>query len=147
MCKIDLREVYISAYRSFAERMCESVYSYPASLNWYKPESISGYWVVYFQMLDDFTRNLSNAISVFGYNIERLRGLHSVVMGIEEETRDQVLFEFVDDLFIVVMHTPHTMRDRFIFAGTQLSHMANRCLLGNWVDDLPEDHDIKFRHL
>ena len=144
MSNLDFSEVYIHAYRSFSDRMHEGRYSAPTDPKWFqKPESISGFWMPYFMMLDDYARNLSNTVNVFGYNIEKLRAWHSVLLTQKEENIDQILFEFVDNLFVIAMHTPHTVRDRFMFFGAQLSHMANRCLPGNWIDDLPEDRKIK----
>ncbi len=119
-----------------------------ADFDWMKiPETIPGGWLVYFRMLEDFSRIVANNINTLGYYCEKMRVWNIVLEDYNVDLRDEILFEFVDPLCVVALNLPYAIRCRFIFAIAHLCHQANRAISSKWIDNidtLAEDRKIDF---
>ncbi len=99
----------------------------------------------YFQMLEDHATELANVINQLSLYIDKLSAWAKVILEYTEEERFYVIHEFIEPLCSMCINLPYVIRSRFIFSVTQLSHQANRTILGrDWKDDLPADDQIYF---
>lgn len=97
----------------------------------------------YSEMLNEFSRELSNAINGLTRNVQYLQAWNSVIAPLSDEKKVEATFEFVDVLGTVSLNLPHVIFSRFIFATAHLSHQANRAKEHkSWKDDLSLDNEI-----
>lgn len=107
------------------------------------PKKIRGQWIVYFEMLDDHSRELANIMNQFLTDIDKLTAWDKVLLEYGEEDRFYIVHEFVGPLCTSCLNLPYVIRSRFIFSVTHLSHHANLTLFcKEWKDDLPPDEEI-----
>lgn len=102
--------------------------------------------MVYRDLADDAARDLANGINHLIRLTMRLEAWHAVLAGLDIQQRNDLLYEFVQDLASTALLSPYTIKARFYFAVAHLSHQANCVLQGEqWSDDfvtLPEDRWI-----
>jgi hypothetical protein len=107
------------------------------------PNPISAQWMAYSLMLDEFARELANAINAFTNDVHRLRAWANVLEPLSAKRQHAATHEFVDPLATNALNLPYVVKGRFGFAAAQLCHQANMLKQGiSWVDDLPLDRDI-----
>ncbi len=112
------------------------------------PRKIPVHWMVYFEMLSDYSRELANILNQFLTYIDVLTAWDKVFLDYEEEDRLYLIHEFVEPICTICLNLPYVIRSRFIFFVTHLCHQANISLLGKkWKDDLPEDQCIDFKKM
>lgn len=112
------------------------------------PDPLSGVWLPYSQMFNEFARELANIINQLISKEHRLGAWEIVTANLDETAFNNVLFEFVEPIATIALNLPVVIRDRIIFATAHLMHQANQALgHADWRDDLPTDREIKRRDL
>ena len=112
------------------------------------PSRLSGAWLAYAQMFDDFSREIANSINQLILSQRRLSAWEIVLANVDEPIKHELSIEFVDPLATLALNLPAVIRDRFIFASAHLSHQANLARDGaDWRDDLPDDRRIRLVHV
>jgi hypothetical protein len=100
-------------------------------------------WMVYFSMLDDYAREIANAINAFTSNVRRLSIWAGLLATFDDKERSEALHEFVDPMATLCLLTPYAVRSRLIFAAAHLCHQVNLEREEGWSEDkLPLDDDI-----
>lgn len=87
------------------------------------------------------SHDISNAINSLAIHIRNFDSWHQVIESLDDEGKIQVINEFIESDLIVALSLPYSIKQRFYFALSHLSHQANRFLdPTNWKEtDLPED--------
>jgi hypothetical protein len=138
---------YIRAYSQFRSELKKNAsLGEVMAYHWLpRPKRIPGIWMMYFEMVEEHSRELANVINLFLTNIEKLCAWGKVILEYGEEERSYIVYEFVEPLCTICLNLPYAIRSRFIFSVTHLSHQANMAILGTkWKDDLPSDAEIEF---
>ena len=138
---------YISAYSQFRSGLRKIVSQAELmAYDWLsRPKRIPGVWMIYFEMVEEHSRELANIINLLLTNVEKLCVWGKVILAYGEEEQFYIVEEFVEPLCTTCLNLPYAVRSRFIFSVTHLSHQANMAILGNkWKDDLPKDDEIEF---
>ena len=105
---------------------------------WQMPNPIDGIWMPYGQMLDEYSKELSNIINDLTNHVHRLRSWNNVLVGLSNEDKHVICHEFIDTLGTVALGQPYAIKSRFAFAVGHLSHQANRAKEGRaWRDEFP----------
>ena len=138
---------YVGAYSKFRSELRKI--TPPGELMAYdwlsRPKRIPGIWMIYFEMVEEYSRELANIINQLLTNIERLCAWEKVILEYGEEERFYIVYEFVEPLCTICLNLPYAIRSRFIFSVAHLSHQANMAILGSdWKDHLPQDEKIEF---
>jgi len=117
-----------------------------APYNWGNlPSNMSIHWLVYSQMFDEFSREISNAINKFVHLIDQLDSWQLAFHELSEDDKFEAVHEFVDTIGTVALNLPYVIRSRFIFAVAHLCHQANQALdKSAWVDNFPLDNEVFF---
>jgi len=138
---------YINAYSQFRSELNQiAPQGELMAYDWLsRPKRIPGVWMIYFEMVEEHSRELANIINLLLTNIEKLCAWEKVILAYGEEEQFYIVEEFVGPLCTICLNLPYPVRSRFIFSVTHLSHQANMAILGNkWKDDLPKDDEIEF---
>jgi hypothetical protein len=105
--------------------------------------------MVYRDLADDAARDLANGINHLIGLTTRLEAWQQVIEGLDVHGKNELLHEFVQDLASTALLSSYTLKARFYFAVSHLSHQANCVRQGEeWSDDfvtLPEDWRINER--
>jgi hypothetical protein len=111
---------------------------------WVKlPDSLFGDWMVYSTMLDDFARELANAINQFTLNVRRLKTWDALLLGFDEKETQEAMHEFIDPAATLSLLTPYMIRSRFLYATSHLCHQINLIREEGWQESsLPEDGKV-----
>jgi hypothetical protein len=136
----------INVYREFLTlRETESRHGLLAPYKWHKlPSPIPAQWIIYSQMLEEHSRDLSNSINEYLRYIVDLAAWNSVIEGKNEDETFYILLEFINPVATLAINMPYIIRSRFIYSISHLCHQANRVKLKKWIDDLPPDAEIYF---
>lgn len=138
---------YITIYTQFRRQLQQNTpIQQPLPYDWLNlPKTIPGEWMVYYEMVEDYAREIANVINQFLSGIEKLCAWDKVMLNYKEEEIFYIIHEFIEPLCNMCLNLPYVIRSRFIFSVTHLSYQANRTLLGrDWKDDLPSDDQIYF---
>ncbi len=104
-----------------------------------RPERLSGLWIAWDQMLDEYARELANIINDLTNHVDRLRAWHTIVDPLTDEGKLAASHEFVDQLGTIALGLPYAIKSRFAVAAGHLCHQANMSKgLGEWKDEFPE---------
>lgn len=107
------------------------------------PERLAGAWMAYSLMLDDFAREIANAMNAFTVNVRRLHAWAAVLDTLGEDERAEAMHEFVDPIATLCLLTPYAVRSRLIFATAHLCHQVNLARETGWLESsLPIDEEI-----
>lgn len=107
------------------------------------PAPLAGSWMIYSLMLDDFSRELSNAINAFANNVRKLKIWDALFAELTEHERLEALYEFVDPISTLCLLTPYVIRSRFLYATSHLCHQVNLVREEAWNESsLPADEGI-----
>lgn len=105
---------------------------------WTLPNPISGMWMVYSGMLEDYATDLANIINDLTHHVSRLRAWAAVVDPMDDDAKMEVAHEFIGILGIAALSAPYAIKSRFAVAAANLSHQANMAKdLRNWKDEFP----------
>lgn len=102
------------------------------------PNPLSGAWLPYSQMSDEFGRELANTINDLTNHVHRLRAWDEVIGPLPNEDRMEALHEFIGVLAVAALGLPYVIKSRFAYAAAHLCHQANRAKQAtSWTDDFP----------
>ncbi|HEV2596453.1 MAG TPA: hypothetical protein VGU01_14775 [Sphingomicrobium sp.] len=106
---------------------------------WERPGRLSGIWMVWDQMLQEYARELANIINDLTNHVDRLRAWHIVVDPLSDEGKLAATHEFVDQLGTIALGLPYAIKSRFAVAAGHLCHQANMSKgIDDWKDEFPE---------
>lgn len=109
------------------------------------PKSLPFSWMAYFEMFEEFSREIANIVNDLGRYTHQLTAWRDVVARLDDDGKMSVANEFVDPLATIALNLPYVIRSRYIFAVAHLCHQANHVKqLKSWKDDLPLDDKIYF---
>lgn len=107
------------------------------------PDTLSATWMAYSFMLDDFARELANAINAFTNNVRKLHTWGSLFPEFNAKQRQEVMLEFVEPTATLCLLAPYMIRSRFLYATAHLCHQINLVRDDTWSESsLPIDSDI-----
>lgn len=137
--------MHVDLYRRFTEaRPATESVGQIMPYNWTgMPERLGGAWMAYSSMLDDFAREIANAMNAFTINVCRLHAWGAVLDTLGEDERAEAIQEFVDPVATLCLLTPYAIRSRLIFATAHLCHQVNLIHEPGWPESsLPVDDKI-----
>jgi hypothetical protein len=137
--------MHVDLYRRFTEaRPATESIGRIMPYNWTgMAQRLAGAWMAYSSMLDDFAREVANAINAFTINVRRLYAWAAVLDALGEDERAEAIHEFVDPIATLCLLTPYAVRSRLIFATAHLCHQVNLIRETRWVESsLPVDDEI-----
>lgn len=109
------------------------------------PKILPAEWMAYYEMCDEFSREIANSVNDFSRFTHQLAAWRDVVARVDENGRMKIANEFVNPLATIAINLPNVIRSRYMFAVAHLCHQANRATQKEkWKDDLPLDHEIQF---
>ncbi|MGE4304736.1 MAG: hypothetical protein AB7E24_11985 [Novosphingobium sp.] len=116
------------------------------SYDWVEmPGDIYGILATYSFMLDDFARELANAVNAFTVNIRRLKTWTSLLPTLDKKARREAIHEFVEPISTLALLSPYMLRSRFLYATAHLCHQVNLIRESDWGENaLPMDGEIWF---
>lgn len=107
------------------------------------PERLAGVWMVFSSMLDDFAREIANAMNAFTINVRRLHAWGAVLDKLNEDEHAEAIHEFLEPIATLCLLTPYVVRSRLIFATAHLCHQVNLFRETGWSESsLPMDDEI-----
>lgn len=137
--------MHVDLYRRFTEaRPATESIGRIMPYNWTRiAERLAGAWMAYSSMLDDFAREVANAMNAFTINVRRLHAWAAVLDTLGEDERAEAIHEFVDPIATLSLLTPYAIRSRLIFATAHLCHQVNLIREAEWLESsLPADDEI-----
>lgn len=115
---------------------------------WTLPDPISGAWMPYVSMLDDYASELANIINDPTHDVQRLRAWARVTTSLTDEEKLAASHEFIDTLGTVALGRPYAIKSRFAFAAGHLCHQANMAKdMANWRDEFPNERALYLNHI
>lgn len=101
--------MHADLYRRFVEaRATSTAVGRMMPYDWLElPPRRHGMWMVYFSMLDDYAREIANAINAFTSNVRRLSVWTGLLATFDEKERSETLHEFVDPMATLCLLTPY----------------------------------------
>jgi hypothetical protein len=143
----NMHAIHLELYRRYAERRPSAedlgkIMPY----GWTNlPDPLFMTWMVYSHMLDDFSRELANAINAFTHNVRKLMTWDALYPEFNEDEQHVAMHEFIDPVATLCLLTPYVIRSRFIYATAHLCHQVNLIREDAWQEtSLPVDNDIYF---
>lgn len=110
------------------------------------PKSLHITWMAYRDMLQEFSREISNSLNDLTNYTHRLKAWGTVISPMPDQEKLETTHEFIDPLATVSLTLPYVIQSRFIFATAHLCHQANRSRDDlTWKDDLRLDRKIVFQ--
>ncbi|WP_313299914.1 hypothetical protein [Diaphorobacter sp.] len=107
------------------------------------PRNLHFCWAAYSQMLDEFSREISNILNGLTRYTRQLAAWSVVAEGMDENEFVDVIVEFVEPLATLALNMPHVINSRFLFAAAHLCHQASQAKEGEkWVDQFPMDSEV-----
>ena len=89
------------------------------------PNPLEAIWMAYSVMLDDFARELANAMNGFTLNVRRLCTWESLMVSLHEEEQAEAQHEFIEPIATLCLLTPYMIKSRLLFATAHLCHLVN----------------------
>jgi len=109
------------------------------------PKSLHITWMAYRDMLEEFSREISNSLNDLTNYTHRLKAWGTVITPMLDQEKLDATHEFIDPLATVSLTLPYVIQSRFIFAAAHLCHQANRSRDDlPWKDNLRLDRKIVF---
>jgi len=110
---------------------------------WTLPDPLSGAWMPYVSMLDNYASELANIINDLTHDVQRLRAWARVITTLTDEEKLTVSHEFTDTLGTVALGRPYAIKSRFAFAAGHLCHQANMAKdMAGWRDEFPNERAL-----
>jgi len=107
------------------------------------PNPLEALWMAYSFMLDDFARELANAMNGFTLNVRRLYTWESLMTSLDGEEQAEALHEFIEPIVTLCLLTPYMIKSRLLFATAHLCHQVNLVREAGWPEgSLPVDDEI-----
>jgi len=144
---IDINERLIDAYKNFLDRRSviagQVKQERMAPYNWFKlQDKLSGFWMPYGTMLDEHCMGIANSINELLRYICDLEAWGGVIKDHDEDSKFEIIVEFISPIATLAINMPYVVRSRFIYSIVHLCHQCNRTKDANWVDKLPEENEI-----
>lgn len=115
---------------------------------WTLPDRLSGAWMPFACMLDDYATELANIINDLTHDVHRLRAWAQITTALTDEEKLAVSHEFVDTLGTVALGRPYAIKSRFAFAVGHLCHQANMAKdMAAWRDEFPNERALYLNHV
>jgi hypothetical protein len=116
----------------------------PMPYDWVNlPDTLCADWMTYSFMLDDFARELANAINGFTNNVRKLQTWGLLFQEFDAKQRREAMFEFVEPTATLCLLAPYMIRSRFVYAIAHLCHQINLVRESTWPESsLPIDTNI-----
>lgn len=112
-----------------------------------QPNPISGLWLPYAQMLDEFARELANAVNRLTHQVHQLSAWSQIVQPLSDDEKMEATHEFIETLATAAVSSPYVIKSRFSYAAAHLCHQANRARnLARWEDKFPTERAIYLNH-
>ena len=148
--KLENKEKLIQAYENYLSKY-ESVElscSY-MPYGWVKmPESMDVDSMAFAEFIKEYASELANEINTFRTYIHRLSAWSKILATCDDKEKMSILSEFVEPVAICAFNHPYSIRFRFIFSVSHISHQANKSVeQENWNDDLKSDRNIDFKEM
>ncbi|WP_417599846.1 hypothetical protein [Pararhodobacter oceanensis] len=99
---------------------------------------------LWFEIADFQARDIANSINELTIHARNFDAWQKILQGLERDEAFRVHHEFIRSNSIVALNLPYSIKSRFYYAISHLSHQANRVLHAeNWQEShLPLDRDI-----
>lgn len=98
------------------------------------PKQLDAAWMAYSAMLDDFARELANAINAFTLNVRRLSAWETLMTSLGEQEKAEALHEFIEPVATLCLLLPYVIRSRLLFATAHLCHQVNLVRETDWPE-------------
>ena len=137
--------MHLELYRRFTEARPEfDTVGKIMPYEWTKlPDPLEAIWMAYSFMLDDFARELANAMNGFTLNVRRLCTWESLMASLDEKEQAEALHEFIEPIVTLCLLTPYMIKSRLLFATAHLCHQVNLQREAGWPEGLlPVDDAI-----
>lgn len=110
------------------------------------PDTLHVVWMAYRDMLDEFSREISNGLNDLTNYTHRLKAWSMVISALSDQETLDATHEFIDPLATASLTLPYVIQSRFIFATAHLCYQANRSRGDlSWKDNLRLDRKIVFQ--
>jgi hypothetical protein len=114
----------------------------PDSHDCLQPQGMARY--IWFEIAEFQARDIANSINALTIHARNFDAWHKILQELDKDEKFRVYHEFIQSDSIVALNLPYSIKSRFYFAISHLSHQANRVLNAeNWQEsDLPLDQSI-----
>ena len=114
----------------------------PDSYDLLKPHGMAKY--IWFELADFQARDIANSVNALLIHARNFDAWQKILQGLDRDEAFRVHYEFIQSNSIVALNLPYSIKSRFYYAISQLSHQANRVLHAeSWQEShLPLDRDI-----
>jgi hypothetical protein len=111
------------------------------------PETIDGSWMAFSEFIKEYSTELANEINSFRTYIQNLSAWENILKGCTDKEKMSILSEFVEPMAICALNHPYSVRSRFIYAVSHISHQANKSKEDDWKDNIKADASINFKEM
>jgi len=102
-------------------------------------------WNIYGQLLLGHPHELSNSINELGRYAYSVIVWNEAIQSLTIKEKHEVLIQHIRPIATLALLLPYSIRSRFIFSITHLSHQANQLISQNWRDVFPDEDEIYFK--
>lgn len=106
------------------------------------PDRLGVRWMAYSQMLQEFARELANAVNDLTHRERRLRAWATALNDSDNKALLDAQHAVADDVAVVALGLPYVVRSRFIYATAHLCHQANQARRSEWADVFALDDEV-----
>jgi len=111
------------------------------------PETIDSAWMAFAEFIKEYSSELANEVNSFRTYIQNLSAWGRILEGCTDNEKFSILSEFVEPMAICALNHPYSVRSRFIYAVSHISHQANKSKDDDWKDDIKTDASINFNEM
>jgi len=111
------------------------------------PEEKGVSWMAFSEFTEEYSSELANEINSFRTYIQNLSAWSCILKDCTDKEKISILNEFVEPMAICALNHPYSVRSRFIYAVSHISHQANKSKIDNWKDDIKADTSINFKEM
>lgn len=139
----------LASYRAFRE-VFEADTAWDADLLSYtqyripSEQGAGGDWFLYHSHASDFVREMLNTINQFRMHAARLAAWAAVLEGRPDQERLDLMIEFVNTLANAALDAPYKIKNRLVYAASNLCDTANAATGEHLPAILPPDQSIGF---
>lgn len=103
-------------------------------------------WNIYGQLLLGHPHELSNSINELGRYVYTVIVWNEAIQNLTIKEKHEALIHHVRPIATLALLLPYSIRSRFIFSITHLSHQANQLINQNWQDVFPDEDEVYFKN-
>lgn len=97
---------------------------------------------MYMELIETMSSDISNVINELATCIRHLKAWNLVIRNLNQRDLHHIVVEFIDHEAKYALTLPYSIKAKFIFATSLLSHQANAAKIPGWVDKLEPDEKI-----